>query len=319
MKILLIQTAFIGDVVLATPLVEKLHRFYPSAQVDVMLRKGNEGLLAGNPHVGKLWIWDKKRKKYRHLFALLRRVRRERYDVVVNLQRFAGTGLFSVLAGAKNVVGFGKNPLSLLYNRRVEHQIGSGLHEVQRNLCLIAHLTDEAFEMPKLYPQPSDFESVEKLKAKPYATISPASVWFTKQLPAKKWAEVIALIGADKTVYLLGAKGDVATCEQLVEQSGGRAVNLAGQLSLLQSAALMRDATMNYVNDSAPMHLASAMNAPTTAVFCSTTPAFGFGPLAQNARVVEATPSPACRPCGLHGYKACRKGHFCCAYGIAIQ
>ncbi|MDR1416971.1 MAG: glycosyltransferase family 9 protein [Prevotellaceae bacterium] len=316
MKILLIQTAFIGDVILATPLVEKLHRFYPSARVDVMLRKGNEGLLAGNPHVDKVWVWDKKRRKYRHLLALLRKVRRESYDLVVNLQRFAGTGLFSVLAGAKSVVGFNKNPLSFLYDLRVEHQIGGGLHEVQRNLRLIAHLTDDSLEMPKLYPQPNDFESVEKFKARPYVTISPASVWFTKQLPTEKWAEVIALISPDKAIYLLGARGDAATCERLVQQSAGRAVSLAGQLSFLQSAALMRNAAMNYVNDSAPMHIASAMNAPTTAVFCSTIPSFGFGPLAQDSRVVEATPSPACRPCGLHGYKACPMKHFRCAHGI---
>jgi heptosyltransferase-2 len=316
MKILLIQTAFIGDVILATPLVEKLHRFYPNARIDVMLRKGNEGLLEGNPHVGKLWVWNKREKKYRHLFMLLRKVRRERYSVVVNLQRFAATGLFSVLAGAKSVVGFNKNPLSMFYSKRAPHEIGVGLHEVQRNLRLIAHLTDATFEMPKLYPQPADFESVEKFKRKPYITISPASVWFTKQFPLEKWAELVALMDDDRVIYLLGGKGDVSLCEQLVRQSGGRAVNLAGQLSFLQSAALMRDADMNYVNDSAPLHLASAMNAPTTAVFCSTVPAFGFGPLAQVSRVVEATPSPACRPCGLHGYKACPKGHFGCAHNI---
>ncbi|MDR1343705.1 MAG: glycosyltransferase family 9 protein [Prevotellaceae bacterium] len=316
MKILLIQTAFIGDVILATPLVEKLHRFYPNARVDVMLRKGNEGLLAGNPHVGKLWVWNKKQRKYRHLFALLLKVRRESYDLIVNLQRFAGTGLFSVLAGAKSVVGFDKNPLSFLYSKRIAHQIGGGLHEVERNLRLIAHLTDATFEMPRIQPQSNDFQIVEKFKAKPYVTISPTSVWFTKQLPAEKWAEAIALIDTDKSIYLLGAKGDAAACDLLVQQSGGRAVNLAGQLSFLQSAALMRDAAMNYVNDSAPMHIASAMNAPTTAVFCSTVPDFGFGPLAQNSRVVEATPSPACRPCGLHGYKACPAGHFRCAHDI---
>ena len=150
MKLLLIQTAFIGDVILATPLVEKLHCKYPDAQIDVMLRKGSEGLLQGHPHTGKLWVWDKKQAKYRHLWQLLRQVRRERYDVLINLQRFASTGLFSVLAGAKSVVGFDKNPLSLFYSKRVAHRVGNGVHEVQRNLQLIAHLADADFEMPKL-------------------------------------------------------------------------------------------------------------------------------------------------------------------------
>jgi ADP-heptose:LPS heptosyltransferase len=87
---------------------------------------------------------------------------------------------------------------------------------------------------------------------------------------------------------------------------------------LLQSAALMKDAVMNYVNDSAPMHLASAMNAKTTAIYCSTVPEFGFGPLAADARVVEVTEKLDCRPCGLHGFKECPKGHFKCGRDIDV-
>jgi heptosyltransferase-2 len=319
MKILIVQTAFIGDVILATPLVEKLHRHYPSARLDVMLRRGNEGLLVGNPHVGKLWIWDKKQGKYRSLFALLKKIRRERYDILINLQRFASTGIFTALAGAKSTVGFDKNPASFLFGKRVKHRIGSGMHEVQRNLQLIAHLTDAELEMPKLYPQPADFERVAAYKAKPYITISPTSVWFTKQLPAEKWSELIALTSNDLQVYLLGGKADREACEQLAQRANGRAISLAGELTFLQSAALMRDAAMNYVNDSAPQHLASAMNAPTLAVFCSTVPAFGFGPLAHHSRVVEADEALPCRPCGLHGYRACPKGHFRCACGIDVR
>jgi len=319
MKILLIQTAFIGDVILATPLIEKLHRYYPAAQLDVMLRKGNEGLLVGNPHVSRLWIWDKKQGKYKSLFALLKKVRREKYDLLINLQRFASTGIFTVLAGAKSTVGFDKNPLSFLFGKKVKHNIDNGQHEVQRNLQLIAHLTDSELEMPKLYPQPADYEAVEKYKVAPYITISPTSVWFTKQLPAVKWSELISRINRDVKIFLLGGKADREACEELAKMTNNRAVNLAGELTFLQSAALMRDAAMNYVNDSAPMHIASAMNAPTTAVFCSTIPAFGFGPLAKNSRVVEVNEKLDCRPCGLHGRKTCPKGHFKCAYDIVIS
>ncbi len=319
MKILLLQTAFIGDVILATPLVEKLHRHYPSAQLDVMLRKGNEGLLVGNPHVSKLWIWDKKQGKYQSLFALLKKVRREKYDILINLQRFASTGIFTALAGAKSTVGFDKNPFSFLFGKKVKHHIGNGMHEVQRNLLLISHLTDTEFEMPKLYPQPADFERVTAYKSKPYITISPTSVWFTKQLPSEKWSELISLVDSNLQIYLLGGKADREACKQLVQKTNGRAINLAGEFTFLQSAALMRDATMNYVNDSAPQHIASAMNAPTLSVFCSTVPSFGFGPLAHHSRVVEVDEALNCRPCGLHGYRACPKGHFRCAYGIDVR
>jgi heptosyltransferase-2 len=93
-------------------------------------------------------------------------------------------------------------------------------------------------------------------------------------------------------------------------------LNLAGKLSLLASAALMENAAMCYVNDSAPLHLASAVNAPTCAVFCSTVPDFGFGPLSDVRQVIQIREELACRPCGLHGFNHCPKGHFRCAEDI---
>jgi heptosyltransferase-2 len=88
---------------------------------------------------------------------------------------------------------------------------------------------------------------------------------------------------------------------------------MAGELSLLQSAALIKGAQMNYANDSAPLHIASAVDAPVTAVFCSTVTRFGYGPLSSNSRVVETESPLSCRPCGPHGHKKCPKGHFKCA------
>jgi heptosyltransferase-2 len=95
--------------------------------------------------------------------------------------------------------------------------------------------------------------------------------------------------------------------------------NLCGKLSFLQSAALMQAAEMNYTNDSAPLHFASAMNSPVTAVFCSTVPAFGFGPLRNNGKAVEIKERLSCRPCGLHGHKTCPEGHFKCAMEITNE
>ena len=75
---------------------------------------------------------------------------------------------------------------------------------------------------------------------------------------------------------------------------------------------------MNYVNDSAPLHFASAVNAPVKAVFCSTVPEFGFGPLSEHAEIVEVKDKLGCRPCGLHGAKSCPRGHFKCAHDISL-
>jgi heptosyltransferase-2 len=139
-------------------------------------------------------------------------------------------------------------------------------------------------------------------------------VWFTKQWPAENWVKLIQQIAPETIICLLGAPEDRAVNEAIAQGSGHPQVQvLAGSLSLLQSAALMAGAKMNYVNDSAPLHLASAMNAPVTAIYCSTVPAFGFGPRSSNSRIVQSAEMLDCRPCGLHGFKACPKGHFRCA------
>jgi heptosyltransferase-2 len=118
-------------------------------------------------------------------------------------------------------------------------------------------------------------------------------------------------------VYLLGGPADRAIGERIAAGTTHTDVAvLVGKLSFLQSAALMAGAVMNYTNDSGPLHFASAMNAPVTAVFCSTVPAFGFGPLRSNGRIAEIEDKLSCRPCGLHGHKKCPEGHFKCAMNI---
>lgn len=318
-KILIIQTAFIGDVILATALIEKLHIFYPESQLDFLLRKGNEGLLENHPIINNVLIWDKKDKKYDNLKLISKSIKRTKYDVVINLQRFASTGLITAFSGAKHKIGFKKNPLSFSFTKKVEHKIGDGTHEVERNQQLIADLTDKEALKPKLHPSNKDFNDVEQYKKSKYVCMAPTSVWFTKQLPKEQWVKLTNKIDDQTTVYLLGGPDDAAQCEEILKGSKNKnVVNLAGKLSFLQSAALMQTAQMNYVNDSAPLHIASAMNAPVTAYFCSTIPAFGFGPLSDNTKIVEVKEKLNCRPCGLHGKKECQEKHFDCGFKIEV-
>ena len=328
-RILVIQTAFLGDAVLATSILEELHAFDPEAAIDLVVRKGNEGLFDGHPFLHQLFIWDKRNKKTGNLFRLISELRKTRYDHVINCQRFFSTGLMTALCRAKEKVGYDKNPLALFFDRVVKHRIPlpgelrpydpghelSGVHEVDRLNDLIEHIADGSRALPRLYPSPKDDQAGPAGKL--YVTIAPASVWSTKQWPAEKWIELIRALPADRSVLLIGAPGDVPLCERIAREAGRGEVR-AGRLSLLATAALMRDAAMNYVNDSAPLHIASAMRAPVTAVFCSTVPAFGFGPLNPNGRVVEVPEPLYCRPCGLHGFQTCPEGHFRCALDIHV-
>ncbi len=318
-RFLIIQTAFIGDVVLATVLIEKLHDYFPDAEIDFLLRKGNEQLLTGHPFLHEILIWDKKQDKQKNLLRMLKCIRRNNYDKVINVQRFFATGFLTAFSGAKETIGFDKNPLSFLFTKKIKHQVGGDQsdHETVRNLTLIRGFTSDAVYKPKLYPSDADFNFVDVWSRAAFITLSPASVWFTKQFPASQWISFIRNIPAGFTIYLLGGPGDMALCELIRDSCQGQDLKvLAGSLSFLQSAALMSRARMNYVNDSAPMHFASAMNAPVTAIYCSTIPAFGFGPLSDIRHIVEIDQPLYCRPCGLHGYAACPEGHFKCALEI---
>lgn len=319
-KVLIIQTASIGDVILATPLIEKLHAFYPDAQIDFMLKKGIESLFIGHPYISNLIVWDKSNKKYTHLLDIINHNRDQKYDLIVNLQRFLSSGLMTVLSRARKTSGFNKNPLSVFFSNRIRHKIGderSQYHETDRNLSLIEKWTDTTKYPIKLYPNPADFAKTSQYKTHQYICIAPASLWQTKEYPISKWIEFLKEVSDETYVYFLGATHDKIKCEQIIKASGHKnSLILTGKLSLLESAALMKDALMNFVNDSAPMHLASAVNAPTTAIFCSTLPSFGFGPLSENSVIVEVKEKLDCRPCGIHGLKRCPKKHFKCALNI---
>ena len=330
-KILVVQTAFIGDVVLATALVESLHQQYPKAAIDVVVRKGNEPLFNEHPFINELIIWDKKQHKYLNWLSILKKIRAKHYDVLINAQRFAATGLWTVLSSANTTIGFDKNPFSFLFTHKVKHDVValnqnisvSEVHEINRNHALISSLGVFPLAMPTLYPTKSDYEKVKLYQAEKYITIAPASVWFTKQFPLTAWVSFISELKFEGPIYILGGASDKALGDKIMNEvvslhskASKKIINLSGELGFLASAALQQKAVLNYVNDSAPMHFCSAVNAPVVAIYCSTIPAFGFGPLSTNSFIVEAQQKLSCRPCGLHGKKHCPLGHFNCAQGI---
>ena len=322
-KILVIQTAFIGDAILASAALESIHVKFPQAELHILVRNGNESLFENHPYLKKVWVWNKKENKIKNLFSLIGEIRKEKFDWLINLHRFASSGLITFLSKAKITCGFDKNPFAFSFTYKVKHVIGDGSHEVQRNHLLLEKYVDGNFSKPKLYPSAAQQEKIKRYTQTPFVCMAPASVWFTKQLPKHKWIELCNLISQGKPIYLLGAKGDEALCNEILKQvQDDKKKNitiLCGKLSLLESCALMQHAQMNYVNDSAPMHLASSVNAPVTAFYCSTVKDFGFYPLSDNSKIIETTSPLACRPCGLHGFKECPQKHFKCAEEIVVS
>lgn len=319
-RLLVIQTAFIGDAILGTALLEKLHLEYPEARIDYLVRNGNQSLFAGHPFLNEVLVWNKNESKYSGLWKLLNEIRNRRYDAVYNIQRYASSGILTAFSGSKVKVGYSSNPVSFLFSKSVEHRFGKGfenVHEVDRVLDLVG--CNATRTNPKLYPSESDFTAAAEFKNTPYVTIAPASVWFTKQLPVEKWVEFVGKVPNALKVYIIGGKSDSSIAQQIIKNSNRETIDLTGKLKLLETAALMKDAEMNFANDSAPVHLASAVNAPVTEVFCSTVPEFGFIPLSENSRIIQTSEALDCRPCGIHGKTSCPKGHFKCASTVDVS
>lgn len=317
-RFLVIQPAFLGDAVLTLPLIGNLRAKYPTHEIHWVLRKGVEPLLEGHPWITQLWVWD---KSWSGWFRLLQRLRRQNWEAVLTAQRFLRSGLLGYLVPAQSRITYDKNPVSWLYSIRLPHQFREGVHEVDRLLAL-----GEPLSLPSSPPAPPWLFLSEAARASvapwtartPYLIVSPTSRWRTKEAPLSLWRRFLEAIPPTYTVYLTGLASDKERLAYL-EGYHPHTYNLAGKLSLQEVAALVEKAWRVYTVDSALTHISSALGTPTTTVFCSTIPEFGFGPLAPQSSVVETDTSLACRPCGLHGKTHCPLGHFACGETISVE
>jgi lipopolysaccharide heptosyltransferase II len=332
-NILIIQTAFIGDTILASQFARAVKDEFPDHQIHFFLRKGNESVIQGLSSVHKTWVWDKAGGKTRNLLRLIGELRKTHFDYVFNLHRHFNSGLVSALMKSPQKIGFRQNPLSFFLTHKLDHKIPHHpednekvtWHEVQRNLQLLQAVKpeitiedDSKLYRPELPITEKNREKISQYITEEYFVLAPASVWFTKAWSEEKYRALVKSLSAKGEVYLIGAPQDAALCDRIGNDIS-RVSNLCGKLNLLDSAALMEKAKRVFVNDSAPLHLASCVNAKTTAIFCSTVPAFGYTPLAQDSIVIDVGNSLDCRPCGLHGHNKCPLGHFKCSWDIDVD
>ncbi len=314
-RFLVLQPAFLGDVVLTLPLLSRLKETSPTAQISLVARQGVEELLTPHPWIDQLYLWD---KTWRGWLALWDRLRRTPWTGVIAVHRYFRMGLLGRLVPAKHRATFDKNPLSRWYDYRAPHQFAEGLHEVERNLGLLAGLSIAPTRPapPWLFPPSEAWQRVKALP-KPYLVVAPASRWPTKEAPFSLWQAFLAKLPRHFYVYLTGTAADRARLEGLTDSP--RVQNLAGRLSLLELAALIGGAHRVFSVDSATTHIASAMGTPTTTVFCATTPLYGFGPLSPYSDIVETREALRCRPCGLHGHQTCPLQHFRCGTSLSAE
>jgi heptosyltransferase-2 len=313
MRSLVIQTSFLGDTVLTTPLLAYLAN---RGAVDVVVTPMSAALLANHPAVSDIIVYDKRGRDKGVLgFArMAARLRRNRYAAAYHAQGSMRSGALSYVARVPERVGFLSSAGRHFYTRRVDYIENE--HHASRllRLAMAPGAIPSAERLrPRLYPGDAERAAVDALltehgwSGEPFVALAPGSVW-----PTKRWPQYAALAELlDARVAIIGSGADSTLASEILSIAGARAMDCTGRLSLLASAELIGRASVLVTNDSAPLHLASAMATPTVALFGPTVPEFGFGPLAPSARVIGRT-ELACRPCDRHGPRKCPLGHWRC-------
>jgi len=316
--VLVIQTAFLGDVVLTTPLLSRLAaRFGP---VDVVTTPAAAELLETHPAVRRVLPYDK-RGADRGLSGFRRladQLADAGYAGVFIPHRSWRSAALAACAHIPERIGFDDSPAAMLYTQRVPRPRGG--HESDRILALAGD-ADRGEPAPAVSLTLTDTDRATAdawLKARgitgPFLAVAPGSIWGTKRWPG--YAELVAR--TKQPVVVLGSAADRGLADEVATAGAGRAHSAAGALSLRESAAIIARADLLVTNDSAPLHLATGVGAPVVAVFGPTTPAQGFGPIGSRSRVVDQK-GLWCRPCSPHGPATCPLGHHTCMQAIGVE
>jgi lipopolysaccharide heptosyltransferase I len=302
LKILIVKPSSLGDIVHSLPFLCSLHARYPDAAIHWVVAEGNEGALQRHPMIAKLWIIRKDRWKkigsvketIGELSGLANALRRERFDLVVDLQGLLRSGMISGATGCQVRVGLSdsREGSDFFYTHKVD--AGGGLHAVERYLRVAQALgcdtTNVSFPLPPLRESPGIAKLKEELGE--YVVMIPGARWRTKRWPAERFGELASRLRLRSVV--IGSGADTETAETLVAVSGGRAVSVAGMTTLGELFSVIRGAKFVITNDSGPMHIAAACGRPVVAIFGPTDPDL-TGPYGSGHIIVRKAAD--CSPC----------------------
>ena len=304
---LVIQTAFLGDVVLTIPLLQALAERH--GPVDVVTTPAGASLIETHPAVRRVVRWDKNGKNAPGAWGLGRQLREQGYQRVYLPHRSFRSALIAKLTGAPERIGFADAPLPVRFLYTSTHPRRTDQHESVRLLGLLGD-TAAGDDWRMVTTAADDTKATSWLRdhgvADGFVALAPGSIWGTKRWPY--YAELAAKL--ERQVVVIGGKEDAALGEAIVAVAPDMAKSAVGQLTLRESAALLKHAALLVTNDSAPLHLATAVGTPILAIFGPTVPAFGYGPIRPGDRVAEI--SLDCRPCSSHGPQVCPLGHHRC-------
>ncbi|WP_338959765.1 glycosyltransferase family 9 protein [Fusobacterium nucleatum] len=313
MNILIIHTAFIGDIVLSTALVSKIKEKYPDSDIYYLTTPLGKEILKNNPKIKEIIVYDKrgKDKGFRAFISFVRKIRKLKIDVCLTPHRYLRSSLLSFLSGAKIRIGYDIASLSFVFNKKIKYDRTK--HEVEKLLSFIED-SPKRYEL-EMYPSEKDKIRIDTLlknlsENKKIILIAPGSKWFTKRWPEEYFRILIQKLVKrdDLLIVITGGKEE----REIELNLDSKVLDLRGEISLLELAELTKRAILVVSNDSAPIHITSAFpNTRIVGIFGPTVKEFGFFPWSKNSKVFEIN-GLYCRPCAIHGGNFCPEKHFRC-------
>lgn len=316
-RILIIHTAFIGDIVLSTPLIKKLKEIYPNSDITYVTTPVGASILRNNPNISEIIEYDKrgKHKGVKGIYQLGKRLKYENFNLVITPHRYIRSSILSWMTGSPVRKGYKNAAASFLFTEKIPYDRNK--HEVEKLLSFVSGKEEKRYEI-ELYPNEQDIKKVDemlkKYKGKKLILLAPGSKWFTKKWPIEYFNEVIGQVmnREDIITGIIGGADEMA----LKIVSGGNIVDFRGKTTLLELAELIKRSELVVTNDSSPIHIASAWkNVKILAIFGPTVKELGFFPWSENSKVFQIK-SLTCRPCSLHGGDKCPQRHFKCMLDI---
>lgn len=314
-RILVVQTSFLGDAVLTTPLFSEIRRRFPEAELAVLCTPQAKILLEGNPDLHEVITDDKKGddRGWMGLWRKAKDLRSRGFTKALSPHKSFRSGLLLFLAGIPYRVGFRQSAGWFFYHRQVDRD--PTRHDVERNLSLLQGFGIDPGDCRRdlrVEADPGSRKAVERVfhslgidRNRLTFGLNPGSVWPTKRWTAEGYAELMAHLKRRYRceILLFGGPEDHEIVTKIQELSGNVGVSLVGKFALRELACALDWCDLFITNDSGPMHIAIARGVPVVAIFCATTPSLGFYPYSSRAVVVEK--DLPCRPCSSHGGRRC--------------
>ena len=323
-RILIIKPSSLGDVIHTLPLLKALRDQFPQAYIAWLISPEFKDIIEENPYLDQIFVFHKEKwgNPYRlpltmkDFFSLIRQIRRQRFQLVIDVQGLLRSGIVAYLSRAPYRLGFenAREFSPIFYNKKIPVP-NTEVHAVDRYLSLLPGKRDELlkpeFYLPVSEPvRDSIWHMLQQNQVdlnKELFLLNPGAKWSTKRWPAKSYARLAEAIHAQfgGHIILIGGKEDQPLAEEIASCVRINLAVLTAKTSLKQLAALMQMSTLLITNDSGPMHLANAVGTPIVAIFGPTNPK-RTGPYQGNYIVVQR--ELPCAPCYL---RKCPAGQEC--------